>query len=296
MKQIIYTKYNRIRRPEFATRTAIIRDAGGICRVEKKALYPEGEKHIRSFADKAALMRRLYRNVQVVDASYEEDGVSFPFVAGSCVGRVMENHLSDKGELFKHLEAFLEETMDYADDMRIPFAATKEFTKVFGETDYQGKAVAIANIDGIPDNFLRDENGLMLIDYEWVFDFPVPEPFICFRCLYYFLAKNHSIITGLLSEDDYFAHFGFSREDRKRWEEMDSRFQEYVHGQGQCCNYPVSFLQTIHDINYLLNHVNDVGGERHNLVLENRKLSRQLSELRSIRNFLRYKIEEKLKR
>ena len=292
MKQIIYTKYNRIRRPEFATRTAIIRDAGGVCRVEKAALYPEGEKHIRSFADKAALMRRLYRNVQVVDADYAGDRVCFPFISGSCVGHILEKHLSDKGELFKNLEAFLKETMDFADDMRIPFTATREFTGVFGETDYQGEAVAIANIDGIPDNFLRNENGLMLIDYEWVFDFPVPEPFIRFRCLYYFLAKNHSIITGLLSEDEYFAHFGFSPEERKRWEEMDSRFQEYVHGQEQCCNYPVAFRQTIHDINYLLNHVDDVGGERHRLIQENR----QLNKLRSTRHFLRYKMAEKLKR
>ena len=58
MAETIYVKYNRTRREPFQIKTAILSEDGKRA-VDKTALSPEGEAHIRSFEEKYRLLSEI---------------------------------------------------------------------------------------------------------------------------------------------------------------------------------------------------------------------------------------------
>lgn len=256
MEQTIYVKYNNTRCPQFATRTEIV-DDGEKRFVRKTALTPEGRAHIDAFSDKSAIVQRLYKNIHAIDVKLENGGAIFPFVTGQTAGSDVETALHDSDKTIDRLKHYLRRIDTFTDDF-IDFAPCEEFTEVFGNLDYHGPALRYANVDEILDNFLITDDGLMLIDYEWVFDFPVPIRYIQFRTVYYFYVKNHSILSQTMDEQTYLNRFGCPPDEVRQWKRLEDHFQQYVHGEDRCYNYPTAYEKEIRDINYLLNHVPDI--------------------------------------
>ena len=195
MMQTVYAKYNNARCPRFATRTELLLDSeNGDRAVRKTALTPEGQAHIDAFADKYAIVKKLYKDVCVIDVECKDGGACFPFVTGQTAGSAVEADLRNADDVVKRIKHYLRKIDTFADGSFVDFAPCKEFEEVFGEIRYQGPAVRCANVDEILDNFLITDDRLTLIDYEWVFDFPVPARYIQFRTVYYFYVKNHRSI------------------------------------------------------------------------------------------------------
>lgn len=250
-----------MRCPLFQTATLIL-EKDGQRWVKKMPLAAEAERHVKSFIEKEMQLCRLYKNVQVANA-FEEDagGTTFPYIQGEHVGSMIESELDSLDCAISQIKKYMEMIDDFHEDMVVDFQISKEFEEVFGSLSYQGKAVKIANVDEILDNFLIRDNKLVLIDYEWVFFSPVPVRYIQFRTIFYFLVKNYSIITPKMSEKDFLGAFGYCEEEIGVWKKMDDHFQEYVHGENHKYMYPLHYEREIRDINYLLNHVPDIGGE-----------------------------------
>ena len=89
---------------------------------------------------------------------------------------------------------------------------TPEFLEVFGrdpaedsqdsasgELEQQLSALsdasyAVSNIDGLFENLMVSGGKLYCLDYEWVFDFPVPAGFVRYRNLVYFYYKYEGLL------------------------------------------------------------------------------------------------------
>ena len=76
---------------------------------------------------------------------------------------------------------------DISDSYECSFEVTDKFKKVFGDIKLPEDLAGLkaANADMIFGNFIRTDEGLVCIDYEWFFDFPVPKDFL--RSAYAFL-------------------------------------------------------------------------------------------------------------
>ncbi len=256
MTQTVYVKYNNTRCPQFATRTEIVEN-GEERFVRKTALTSEGQAHIDAFSDKSAIVQKLYQNIHAVGVRLENNGAVFPFVTGMTAGSDVESALHDPGETIRRLKQYLRKIDTFQDDFT-DFIPSNAFTEVFGEIDYDGPALPYANVDEILDNFLITDGGLTLIDYEWVFDFPVPIRYIQFRTIYYFYVKNHSILSQTMDEQTYLSRFNCPPDEVALWKRAEDHFQQYVHGKDRCFSYPAAYEKEIRDINYLLNHVPDI--------------------------------------
>ena len=274
MKQTVYCKFNQSRCPAYATKTSILEENGRKT-VLKTAMTEEGRAHIRSFADKSAQLQRLYQQVHVLEVAVRDDCAIFPFVEGHTIASRIEEQLPHPQKAIETMKEWLAKIEDYSSEFVTPFVPSEAFSKVFGEVEYRGDAVTAANVDEIFDNFLLTGDGLTLIDYEWVFDFAVPVDYIRFRTVYYFYVKNHSILSQTWDEGVYLKEFGFSLSETALWKQMDERFQQYVHGRNRRYYYTPHYEGAIHDINYLLNHVSDIGKEFTNL----HRISDQYDEL-----------------
>lgn len=65
------------------------------------------------------------------------------------------------------------------------FAATPEFEAWFGSgAPYEGQpGFKVSNFDGTAGNIIFEGNEVFFIDYEWVFDFPMPEELVLYHCV-----------------------------------------------------------------------------------------------------------------
>ncbi len=227
----IYCKYSNDRDKQFRIKTCIKLDSEGEKEIYK---YPAGDfskEHVRKMYDNYVRMCKCFEGTNFVPNKCEIEGeaVKFQFLNQM----TMEGYLDDlyaKGKYFEVIEAiknFRDEL--YSLESNIDFTYTEEFEQVFGKnTSFMGeKSLEISNIDMVFGNILLGEKNT-IIDYEWIFDFPVPIEFILFRTVYYYVhgnAKRHKLI-----EYNVFELLGITEQKKNMYFEMERMFQKYVAG------------------------------------------------------------------
>ena len=302
MIRILYSKYNNTRRPEFATRTSIIEESNGknvVRFVLKSAIFPVGREHISNLSEKCEWVSRLYKNAWILPVFVSKKGARFPFLDGVSISEEIEKHLDDMPTAIEKLNEFMDLVGDYSEDALVDFSMSDGFREVFGDCgDYTGRAAIGANIDELPDNFIRSKEGLYLVDYEWSFDFAIPIRFIRFRTAYYFFVKHRSIIhraspQAYDPESDggeawFLSRFGFHSEEISRWKKIEDHFQDYVHGKGRKYMYNVNYQKPVRDINEFLNAVPNVAGDYDMLISDVRRLKIQLFPRNYAKYFVKY--------
>lgn len=246
MRQIIYVKYNRTRAERFQLKTAIVRENGTLS-VEKTALAEAGEEHIRSFAAKYEKIKNLNANIRFLEPEFLGNGkpVRFAYLTGQTIGDVLGEKILAGEVPYQELEeamalVFPEDFLKGAEEAQSgepgqeppKFAACPEFKAVFGDVPRMtGRAAAVSNVDGLFENLMVSGGIVYGIDYEWVFDFPIPVKFLHYRNLLYFYRRYESILKS--GQEEIFTHFGITSEEQEIFSSMEESFQSYVHGEGR---------------------------------------------------------------
>lgn len=243
MSQVLFSKYNSLRRPDFRIVTEI-RDQDGEKYVVKRAMEPAAEKHIQRIADNRKLLENYYTDIQVIPVEVKEEGLVFPFVQGISLHEKLIKECSDRDSLIQKALNLLDETLAIRKEHLNSFAKTEEFEKVFGETDLREvPAVCPANIDALFSNFMDCDGSLQCIDYEWVFNFNVPVAFVRYRALRYLHYELERSVFDGMPMAEFLTKCGFSEEEQKCYEQMEYAFQYYVHGEKLKYHYLHRYLK-----------------------------------------------------
>lgn len=122
----------------------------------------------------------------------------------------------------------------------VDFRQTPAFGEIFGKREFAKNYLATnpCNYDMIFSNIVFDskekENGVWnVLDYEWVFDFPIPIQFIIYRALFYqFRDKEDGGFSTYLSKKglDVYSLCGIDMGERNLFREMEHSFQVYIIG------------------------------------------------------------------
>lgn len=237
LQDTIYAKYNRTRKPEFQIRTSILEEDGRRY-VEKTALDSAGSWHILSFDKKYGQLRDFNPAVRVLEPKLSADGrtVRFDFLNGITLAEKLGREIKDGKAPLDAIREAMKVLFEVGQDRIRPFAVTPEFIEVFGEIPAVSDiSYQVSNIDGLFENLMIVDQGwqenLYCLDYEWVFDFPVPAGFVQYRNLAYFYYKYQGLLdyAGL---DDYLEEFSINRQMAALYASMEQSFQSYVHGNG----------------------------------------------------------------
>lgn len=143
MAETIYVKYNGTRRKEFQIKTAIRLEQGEKT-VDKTALCPEGEAHIRSFEEKYRLLSEESGRLTFLKPEIRDGGrtARFPFLTGDTLSKRLGEAVSpaageaqeDRRERVKQA---VKEALDTAVSCRLEYVSefnvTPEFLEVFGQ-------------------------------------------------------------------------------------------------------------------------------------------------------------------
>lgn len=249
MRQTLFVKYNRTRKPEYQIRTSIVEE-DGVRYVEKTPLCQDGEAHIRSLKNKREQLTKQHFDFQVLKPQFLDGDTCarFVFLQGETLAETLAKRIQAGEPVKEVLEEGLLLAMGEPDR---EFEQTPEFCRIFGDgPDAGDKSFSVSNVDGLFENFMVTENGIWVMDYEWVFDFPIPFGYLKYRTLFYFFERFKSSF-GWQDLDAFFALFGIDEAQCGQYAAMEEHFQVFVHGDSSQ-GYLIRYQQPVETVDTLL--------------------------------------------
>lgn len=253
----VYAKYANERVQQYRTSTMICKTKDDIYNVYKVSQHHDANAHIKKVADYYEMLLDEYEGTKfrANKCTYIEGKEPVPLVVGATPksidvlklefleGVSLEKYLYDlvKNEKFDEATEIIKQYKKYVISLskEAIWRQTERFKQIFGdrkfEKIYTGKANS--NYDLIFSNIVFDENEgpagtWNILDYEWAFDFPIPDEFLAFRGIYYFAEfsdcgyKEHYDQQNI----DVYKLFGYSDDEVKAFIDMEHRFQVYIIG------------------------------------------------------------------
>ena len=105
---------------------------------------------------------------------------------------------------------------------------TREFLEIFKvESDICFSCHNLTNIDVIFSNLFLINDEFVCIDYEWVFDFPIPLEYIFYRVIHHHQVVN-PVFRDFISLNEIFEYFGLDISNIKLFNEWDRHFLSYA--------------------------------------------------------------------
>ena len=226
-EEIFYVKLNQGRKEKFRLLTRIVRENGEV-RAEKEAMVPQAEEFVEKLEKLGteSTGSDKYRNLP---CKAENGKISYPLLTGKTLHQEIAE-LAHKGEIEEIKTLLKKFYQEFFGARKVMDYRTGEFREVFG--DYPGRSdyecVCPANVDLICSNIFMGENGNQIIDYEWMFDFPVPVNFIMWRLIHE-LYTHISELPQLCHEDEMMAEFEIGYTDYEIFMKWTMHFvYEYV--------------------------------------------------------------------
>lgn len=231
MREVIYVKFANERDEKFSVRTEIV-ECDGERFVVKMPMTAEAAAHVKG-------MSRAYRELSAVyhEAGYEmcpceeqAQGLCFAYINGESLEDRWDNSLAEGDTLLVE-----KEMLQFAKEIRsmfgnAEFSVTDQFSRVFGTVDLPQKlpGAEISNIDMLAGNIILNPAGKYVIDYEWVFYFPVPVDFIIYRMVQYYIDANEA--RKELRNKKLYERCGIDEELIGAFAVMERNFQSYIEG------------------------------------------------------------------
>lgn len=269
MKEVLYTKYNSLRKPEYQISTSIYLENGQKY-VEKKAIAKSANAHIETLSRNADVIRDLYIDTKILSGEKKEKSIVFPFLEGKSLLADVDVEHASLEEIIQSLQKILDKINRYNASYVSEFEMTPEFKAFFGEVSLESEpAISIANLDGIFGNFIETRDGSMwCIDCEWVVEFPVPIRFISYRCLQYFYVENYIFLRNKAEEADFIKAFGFSDEDLQVFGAMEAAFQQQIFGKNHEYVYVNNYKKSSVTFESAMNCLEDKNRDLERIVAE----------------------------
>lgn len=264
----LFAKYANERVVDSRVTTILCKDKAQNIMVYKGAGNNASNQHVRKVADNYKRFLKQYENSKFVPNKCEliEGYEPVPLVVGATSksidvldleylsGKSMENYIFELAEKEQYIEieslirTYINEVTSITG--KVPFKQTKRFEDVFGNHTFDESYTGAegSNYDLIFSNILFDKekgpNGAWnILDYEWSFDFPVPDKFIAFRGLYYYFEYTNPALKAKYEEYgvNIYEKFGFSADEVDAFIDMEHHFQVYIIG-------GVASLEVLHAI------------------------------------------------
>lgn len=184
--KLIFCKSTEKRRREFQIYTCIMQNDDRVRYVIKKPVSERAKAHIERMAINFHMLNTILPG-QVVSCKNEKEGIVFPYIEGISFNEILKKELSSNEELAhwnRSLNKWKQLLIGNVNNI-VPFDNSLEFQQIFGDGKLLcgEKALRITNFDCIAQNIILSNNKKYIIDYEWVYDFPIPLDFTFYRVL-----------------------------------------------------------------------------------------------------------------
>lgn len=233
---ILYTKYNSHRAPQYRLMT-VITSEDGTKKVYKKTQNPESREQIENICKNYELLKDAYTDIKLLPLTKEdEDTISFDYIEGtSLLDEIDFGHVSveTKESLISQISERIDIVLNTKDD-------------------------TYANMDPILSNFIRTENGIVCMDYEWVSDNPVSKEYLKYRILTYMYTAKYDDLKDVFTSEQFIKSFGYSDDDIEVYSKMEDDFQCRVHGEGRKYIYTEKYGKRVTTSSEMQQHIEEL--------------------------------------
>lgn len=187
MRPIMF-KFNTDRQTPFQTQTVIYQDEEGKVS-SKKALTEEAKSHIKNLYQNSERIRSVYPQLYVGWVKWKGDELFFEYLEGQPLSHAYEQALwsKDRQKFEKTLQYQKKLILSCREDNFCNFFPSAEYCKIFGDGTafLNDPALQIANWEMTSHNIILNPNNNTpgLIDYEYVFCFPLPVELLLYHCV-----------------------------------------------------------------------------------------------------------------
>jgi len=233
---IDYVKHNTNRCSQYALSTTI-ETVNGRRQVKKFSTSDISTRFISTIESNYLLLKKAYNTVNICICIKGDNNkeIIFDFIDGRNFSFILTEFVNSGNK-----EQFLEALFLYK-SIVLDFGAIKvmesdiitpEFVKIFG--DYEGSRpfnhIEVSNIDvNFKNLIVNNNNSYTMIDYEWVFDFPIPLNYILFRSIDAFYQRYCSKAIQLYSREFVFSKvLNLSEKDINAFRKMEANFAKHV--------------------------------------------------------------------
>ena len=188
-----FVKFSDERRRDYCIKTKIVKEVNNI-RVSKEAIFDEGIAHIKRIVENKSILEE-YFDYECCPVQFVDNCAVFDYIAGQSLADLYCDAL-EKGDIeeYERLLTIHKNFIIGKGRNKSQFAANEMCEKIFGiSEEYTGKeALCCSNYDLIPENIIMNNGNATVIDYEWVFDFPIPLDYVIYHCIKIFYEKNQN--------------------------------------------------------------------------------------------------------
>ena len=236
----IFSKFGRLRLPEYQTSTRIIEVSIGEKFVEKRSFSSASDSHLLRISRRYSLYKTTITSQKVKLTNLLEsniDYLKFEYFEGinldnKLCGFLREGDVENFRNRIKLYYELISNSFSYYDT----FKETYEFKKFFGDIQNLDqirnlKSFTISNLDLNFDNIIYDDTtrDYYIYDLDWLFSFPVPVNYIFWRALSTFSAIRHPELFPSHELLQIFQSFHITEAQIKIFEKMEMGFNNTVH-------------------------------------------------------------------
>lgn len=201
MKKLMM-KFSDERNRRFSIKTTIaLDDESGEKFVLKEAAFPEGQGHLNSILYYRDLLTEYYPSVTVCPVEKRQDTLWFAFISGESLEEMYRRSAKEKDrEKFLALARIHRELIEGREENRCEFHSFGDFERIFGDGEpFEGSAgLRVSNFDATAGNIIYRGAEPVFIDYEWVFDKPLPRDLVVYHCIrdvYFHISKLEEFVS-----------------------------------------------------------------------------------------------------
>jgi hypothetical protein len=200
--KVLYTKISAFRKKEFSVRTSIVKDNNGKRLVVKEAIYECGIPHLHGICENQRKIAAHYQHCDVAKSWMENDKLYSEFVEGLSLTSLYAECMKEqnKEEFYNVFERHIEIACGAG---TCAFEPSPDFLRYFGNSSVPDNTPALkrVNFEATVGNIIFRNGDIQkpcFIDYEWVFDFPVPIALVKYHListLYFSFCRLDAFIT-----------------------------------------------------------------------------------------------------
>lgn len=232
MENIIYSKFSSERAKQFSIRTHICVNDTGKKYVKKVPSTADGLEYVSAMPRHYECLKQQFEgSVFVANYCEQKEGfVEFEYIDGVSLDVMLNELIEDDNVLAaeKLIKRYVEEIHNLYDNA--DFEMTEQFEDIFGSYSFPTHTLGSVNynVDLIFSNIIINKDIWNVLDYEWIFEFPIPTNFVIYRAIFYYFLENPNSKDVL--GDDIYKKVGLTEEEIKVYSEMDKAFQCYTKG------------------------------------------------------------------
>lgn len=220
---IDFVKINAERKPEFQTAT-IIKSDKTVC---KSPISKKSQPHIKKMHEESD---GQFGKIRYLNSDYDNGQVSYEFLEGkSLENLIMESIFrNDKEQFFEIIEDYYDAL--FYKSYEADSYSSDNFLSIFKKKSKEKFHCNVKSNIGLDfSNIFRIDGELIAIDYEWIFNFPIPIEYIFYRTIKHQMESN-DLFNDFTSFTEIYRHFNLNMGNIELFEIWDKNLSKYIYG------------------------------------------------------------------